>query len=127
MHTPLAAKRFRQTIAKLKLPAERVTVVGLFDGKETDDIAEALVERGETVIVAPPNSERAADVVDVVRAFTEAGANVQRAANIEGAIDVASAIAGERGVVFVVGSLYTVAEAREQLLAVAGDRAFGLR
>ena len=127
MHTPLAAKRFRQTIAKLKLPAQRATVVGLFDGKETDGIAEALVEGGETVIVAPPNSERAANLDEVVRAFTEAGANVQRAANIEGAIDVASAIAGERGVVFVVGSLYTVAEAREQLLAVAGDRAFGLR
>jgi hypothetical protein len=40
---------------------------------------------------------------------------------------VAEELAGQRGSVFVVGSLYTVAEAREHLLGIAGDRSFGLR
>ena len=127
MHTPLAARRFRQTVAALSLPQQRATVVGLLDGKETEGIAEALVEPGETVIVAPPNSPRAADPDAVARVFTQAGAVVQQAPDVASAIEVASAIAGESGAVFVVGSLYTAAEARELLLAVSGDRAFGLR
>ena len=127
LHTPLAAKRFRQTVAELSLPRQRVFVVGLLAGKDTAGVAEELVEDGDTVLVAPPASPRAADPGEVAQAFTRAGAVTQQAPDIAAAIERASAIAGERGVVFVVGSLYTAAEAREQLLAVTGDRAFGLR
>jgi len=127
MHTPLAARRFKQTVAGLSLPKQRAYVVGLLDGKQTEAIANVLVEPGDTVIVAPPNTPRAADPAEVARIFTEAGAIVQQAPDIGGAIDIAGPIAGESGVVYVVGSLYTAAEAREQLLAVTGDRAFGLR
>ena len=127
LHTALAAKRFRQTVTALSLPRQRVFVAGVLAGKELDELAAALVEDGDTVFVVPPASPRAADPAEVARAFTAAGAIVQRAPDVAAAIDIASATAGERGVVFVVGSLYTVAEAREHLLAITGDRAFGLR
>jgi folylpolyglutamate synthase/dihydropteroate synthase len=42
-------------------------------------------------------------------------------------LELARALAGERGCVVVAGSLYTVSEAREVLLGIAGDRALGLR
>ncbi|MEE8336951.1 MAG: Mur ligase family protein [Dehalococcoidia bacterium] len=127
MHTPLSARRFRQTVAALSLPAQRVYVVGLLEGKETEAIADALVEPGETVLVAPPASPRAADPSEIAAAFTVAGASVQQAPAIAGAVEIASAIAGDRGAVFIVGGLVTAAEAREELLAITGDRAFGLR
>nr|HRC63356.1 hypothetical protein [Dehalococcoidia bacterium] len=41
--------------------------------------------------------------------------------------DLATDLVGTRGSVLIVGSLYTVAEAREHLLGITGDRAFGLR
>ncbi len=127
LHTPLAARRFRQTVDALSLPRPRVLVVGLLAGKQTAGVAEALVEEGDTVIVAPPASQRAADPGEVAQAFTQAGAATQQAPDVPAAIERAIAIVGERGAVFVVGGLYTAAEARELLLAVAGDRAFGLR
>lgn len=127
LHTPLAARRFRQTVAALSLPEPRVYVVGMLAGKETAGVAQALVDEGESVIVAPPASPRAAETSEVAEAFREAGATVQQARGIPDGIELASAVAGEHGAIFIVGSLYTAAEAREQLLAVTGDRAFGLR
>ncbi|MSQ41756.1 MAG: hypothetical protein EXR65_01775 [Dehalococcoidia bacterium] len=126
-HTALAAKRFRQTVEALPLPAQCVLVVGLLAGKDTRGIAAELSACSDTVIVAPPASPRAADPREVARAFSEAGAIAQTALTIAQAIEVASAIAGERGAVLVVGGLYAAAEAREHLLAVTGDRALGLR
>jgi len=60
-------------------------------------------------------------------AFVAAGAMVQQAASVADAIDLATDLVGQRGAVLVAGSLYTVAEAREHLLGIAGDRSFGLR
>jgi folylpolyglutamate synthase/dihydropteroate synthase len=62
-----------------------------------------------------------------VRALQAAGTPAQRAPDVAQALERAAALAGDRGAVIVTGSLYTVAEAREQLLGVVGDRAFGLR
>ena len=127
LHTPLAARRFRETVAALPLPQPRVLVVGLLAGRDLPQLAAPLLEGGETVIVAPPSSERAADPAEVAAAFAEAGAVVQQQPNIAAALELARALARERGAVFVVGSLYTVSEARELLLGVSGDRALGLR
>ncbi len=127
LHTPLAAKRFRETVATAGVPRNRVLVVGLLAGKETEDVAAELVRVTDSVVVAPPHSSRAADPSEVARAFTNAGAIVTRAPNVETALEQASSLAGEQGAVLVVGSLYTVAEARELVLGVTGDRSLGLR
>ena len=127
LHTPLAARRFREALDALALPRPHVLVVGLLAGREAPLLAAPLVQAGETAIIAPPASERAADIDEVAAAFSAAGALVQRQAGVSAAIDLARELAGERGTVLVVGSLYTVSEAREHLLAISGDRAFGLR
>lgn len=127
MHTALAAKRFRQTVDALSLPRQRALVVGLLEGKDLAGVVRELVAADDSVIVTRPASSRAADPGEVAEAFAEAGVAVQRAPDLASAIERASVVAGERGVVFVVGSLYLAAEARELLLAVTGDRAFGLR
>ena len=95
LHTPLAARRFRETVAALPLPQPRVLVVGLLAGRDLPQLAAPLLEGGETVIVAPPSSERAADPAEVAAAFAEAGAVVQQQPNIAAAIELAR-VAGER-------------------------------
>jgi dihydrofolate synthase/folylpolyglutamate synthase len=127
LHTPLAAQRFREAVRDLAPPRPHVYVAGVLAGKDAEAIAAALVTEGDEVIVAPPDSRRAADVAEVRRAFMDAGAVVQQCSTVADALTIALDRAGSRGTVLVVGSIYTVAEAREHLLGIAGDRALGLR
>ena len=116
LHTPLAARRFRETVQALALPRPRVYVVGLLADKDTSAIASALVGEGDEVVLAAPSSPRAAELAQVRQDFLATGALVQQAVSVAEAIEVATQLAGERGAVLVTGSLYTVAEAREHLL-----------
>ncbi len=127
LHTPLAAKRFKETVRDLRPPHPHVYVAGVLAGKDAEAIAAELVTEGDEVIVAPPSSPRAADAASLRRTFMEAGAVVQQCSSVAEALQMALDQVGTRGTVFVVGSIYTVAEARELLLGIAGDRAFGLR
>ena len=127
LHTPLAARRFRETVDATGVPRQRVLIVGLLAGKEMAGVAAELVRVSDSIVVAQPRSPRAADPAEVARAFTEAGAVVQRAPDVDAGLELARALAGDGGAVFVVGSLYTVSEARETVLGVTGDRDLGLR
>jgi dihydrofolate synthase / folylpolyglutamate synthase len=128
LHTPLAARRFAEAIRGLAIPARRVWVLGILAGKDLPAILDGLgLGEGDDVVIAPPPTSRAADPLAVTRALRERGAIPQRAPDVPHALDAASALAGDRGAVLVVGSLYTVAAAREHLLALTGDHALGLR
>lgn len=127
LHTPLAARRFAEALRALPVPARRVWVVGVLSGKNVEGMLEPLLSEGDEVIVVPPPSPRAADPAEVARAARARGALVQRAPTVKAALDRAMESVGSSGAVLVVGSLYTVAAAREHLLGVAGDHALGLR
>ena len=127
LHTPLAARRFRQAIDAVSVPKRRVWVIGMLAGKDAPAILEPLIGEGDDVIVAAPPTQRAADTGDLVRAARDLGAIPQRASSVAAAIDIATEQAGARGAVIVAGSLYTVAAAREHLLGIVGDHALGLR
>ena len=127
MHTPLAARRFRQALDSVAVPKRRVWVIGMLAGKDAQAILEPLLTEGDDVIVAPPPTQRAADVGDLVRTVRGLGASAQRAATVGAAIDLATEQAGDRGAVIVAGSLYTVAAAREHVLGLTGDHELGLR
>ena len=131
LHTPLAATRFRETVEALRLRQPRVMVTGLLAGRDMSALVRALLgpdgEAATSVVVTAPSSQRAADVAEVEAAFRALGAPVQRAPGVADALTLAQDLAGEDGTVLVTGSLYTVSEAREHLLGVSGDRAFGLR
>jgi len=125
-HTPLAARRLRETVEQAQLPTPRVWVLGVLEGKDARAIAETLLGPGAVVWVARPDSARAQDPEQVAAACREVGADVTVAPALDAALAGARAGAG-RGTVIVTGSLYTAAEARERLLGVRGDRALGLR
>jgi dihydrofolate synthase/folylpolyglutamate synthase len=126
-HTPLAARRLRQALDAVGVPGRRVFVLGMLAGKDVERFTQELIGEQDEVIVATPRSERAADPGELVRALQATGVLAQRAPDVASALERALALAGERRAVIVTGSLYTVAEAREELLGVVGDRAFGLR
>ncbi len=126
-HTPLSARRLREALDAAGVPRRRVVVLGMLSGKEVDATVSALIGDEDEVIVTAPQSERAADVAVLARAVQQTGAIVQRAPDVPAALERAAALAGDRSAIVVAGSLYTVAEAREALLGITGDRAFGLR
>ncbi|MCK9487318.1 MAG: hypothetical protein M0R73_11570 [Dehalococcoidia bacterium] len=127
LHTPLAARRFAEGLRTLPVPKRRVWVLGVLSDKALDEMVEPLLAAGDDVIVAPAGSTRSAEVGDVVRVVNARGAIAQQAASVVEAVERAREMAGERGAVLVVGSLYVVAAAREHLLGIAGDHALGLR
>ncbi len=127
MHTPLAARRVAEALRGLRLPAPRVLLFGMLGGRAPAALVSELREVVDLAVVAPPDSPRADDPARAERALAEAGIPTQRAASVERGLAHARALAGDEGCVIVGGSLYTAAEAREQLLAIGGDRALGLR
>ncbi len=127
LHTPLAARRFAETVEAVGVPRPRVLVVGMLAGRDLHLVARELLRVTDTIVAAPPSSPRAAPAAEVARAFTSQGGLAQSARDVPSAIELAREIGGERASVLVVGSLYTVAEAREAILGVTGDRALGLR
>ena len=126
-HTPLAAKRLRQALDQSGAPRTRVFVLGLLDGKDAEGITAALVSPDDQVIVCPPGHPRAADPSAIAALVRATGAMASTAPNIATALKSGTALTGKRDVLIVTGSMYGVAEAREALLALSGDRALGLR
>ncbi len=127
LHTPLAARRFRQTVEAVGVPRPRVLVVAMLAGRDIEAVARELLGVTDTIIGAPPASARGATAAEVAQAFSRLGGLAQTAPDVPAAIERAREVGGERASVLVVGSLYTVAEAREAVLGVTGDRALGLR
>ncbi len=127
LHTPLAARRFRDTVEAVGVPRPRVLVVGMLAGRDIEAVARELLAVTDTIIAAPPASPRAAPAVEVARAFSSQGGLAQTAPDVPSAIERAREVGGDRASVLVVGSLYTVAEAREAILGITGDHALGLR
>jgi dihydrofolate synthase / folylpolyglutamate synthase len=126
-HTPLAAKRLRQALDQSGVPAARVFVLGLLDGKDAEGIVTTLVSPDDQVIVCAPNHPRAAAPSEIATQVRVTGAVVTTAPDVATALERGSAAAGDRGVLIATGSMYSVAEAREALLAISGDRALSLR
>ena len=127
LHTPLAARRFVEGVKALPFPAHRVWVFGVLGDKAVEELAGTLFGPGDEVIVVPVASARGADLAQVHGAVLATGAIAQRAPSVEAGLDRAIVSVRERGAVFVVGSLYVAAAAREHLLGIVGDRMMGLR
>jgi folylpolyglutamate synthase/dihydropteroate synthase len=117
MHTEQAALRFRETIQSMPLPAERALVFAALADKRITALVGALAPLQMPVYVAPVASDRSADPSAITREFRECGANATTAPSIELAIFAAKRRVGADGVVFVVGGVRTVAEARAVLRA----------
>ncbi len=126
-HTALAAERLGQALRSLPFPRERLLVLSMLRGKNTAGVVNELVGAGDTVILAPAASQRAAGIAEMADAVTSAGATPEPAGSVAEAIDTAMERVSPEGLILLTGSMYAASEAREHLLGVAGDRQLGLR
>ncbi|MEI9938999.1 MAG: Mur ligase family protein [Pseudomonadota bacterium] len=115
LHTEHAALRFLETVASMPLPSERALVFAALADKRIAALLDVLRDLRMPVFVAPVASDRSADPEAVVQEFHARGTTALATASIELAIEAAKRRVGPEGVVFVVGGVYTVAEARAVL------------
>lgn len=98
-------------------PGDRVLVVGLLRGRESEAVLEALdAPSARAVVACTPDSPRAvpaAELADVARGL--GAPDVVVSPRVEDALDTALALAGDDHAVFVTGSLYVVGAARRHL------------
>ncbi len=119
MHTAEAALRFCDSVSNMPLPASRALVFAALADKRLTELVTPLAALAESVFVAPVANPRTADPEALAQAFRERHARVLQAQSIGQAIDDAKRLVGRDGVVFVVGGVYTVAEARAHLVPSA--------
>lgn len=88
-------------------------VVAISGNKDLEGIAAALAPIADQVVVTRNDSVRSAEPGDVAAAF--GGGDVDHAASVADAMELARAAAGPDDVVLVTGSLFTVADAERAL------------
>ena len=117
-HNPEAAQALDQTLATaFGAASPRVFVLATLEPRDPADfIADVGIGPGDYVVSTPVNSPRSISPERIAEAATVAGATAEAAGDIEDALDRARILAGVEGMVIVTGSLYSVGEARAELV-----------
>jgi len=117
-HNPEAAQALDQTLATaFGAASPRVFVLATLEPRDPADfIADVGIGPGDYVVSTPVNSPRSISPERIAEAATAAGATAEAAGDIEDALDRARILAGVEGMVIVTGSLYSVGEARAELV-----------
>lgn len=128
-HNPASAAVLAAALRDLRRNYDRlVLVLGILQDKDHRGIVRRLAPLADSVVATRPRYHRALDadaLAGAVRPFIPA---VSTAGTVEEAVAIARGDAGERGLVVVTGSLYTVGDARELLCArTAGGGLQGLK
>ncbi|MFZ1433379.1 MAG: Mur ligase family protein [Candidatus Microthrix parvicella] len=119
-HNPEAVMALADTLStEFDVVGSRMAVVGLLVGRDPRLIAEALVQaRLDSVILTSPPSPRAADLADVVAAFTAAGLSVESVVDPETALARAMRHTEEEDLLVVAGSMTLLPLARDVIEAI---------
>ena len=119
-HNPEAVMALADTLStEFDVVGSRMAVVGLLVGRDPRLIAEALVQaRLDSVILTSPPSPRAADLAEVVAAFTAAGLSVESVVDPETALARAMRHTEEEDLLVVAGSMTLLPLARDVIEAI---------
>lgn len=118
-HSADSARRLRLALEQYFPALSTIVVAGLSADKDAPAVARELAPLARRVVATRSRHPRAADVSVVARAFAAAGAAVEERATVAEAVEAALATAADGDLVCITGSLFVVAEAREQLLGTA--------
>jgi dihydrofolate synthase/folylpolyglutamate synthase len=127
LHTPLAALRFKETVAELGIDKSVIWVIGFLAGKQSEAIIRELVRPDDDVIVTAPPGPRALDVNITYEIASRYSNKTSIDPSVKDAVQTALGMANKDSSIFIVGSLYTVASARAYLLGIPDDTDQGLR
>jgi dihydrofolate synthase/folylpolyglutamate synthase len=118
-HNDDSARRLRQALRDHFAFGRAVLVMGVSGDKKIATMAEELAPVTDLLIATRSQHPRAAEPEAVAAAFAARGVASETCPTVAAALDRARALAGPDDLICVVGSLFLVAEAREQVLGLS--------
>lgn len=117
-HNPQGMAALGRTLSEVELGGRRAFVIGLLGGRDPVEMLAALGPvSDDVVLVCTPESARAMDPASVVEAAKSLALDAESAGSPIDALQAASALVGDEGLVVVAGSLYVVGAVRAHLAA----------
>jgi dihydrofolate synthase/folylpolyglutamate synthase len=117
-HNGHSARRLRQALQDYFSFDRAIVVMGVSGDKIIGAMAEELAPLTHLLIATRSQHPRAAEPQAVAAAFAVQGVASETCPTVAMALDRARALAGRDDLICVVGSLFVVAEAREQVLGL---------
>lgn len=114
-HNPDAARRLRESLEQYFDFDRVILVIGASDDKDIAGVVSELAPIADKVIVTHSHHPRPMAPAAIVAEFTKHGVETQVVDNVPSALTEALALAGDRDLICVAGSLFVVAEAIEQV------------
>ncbi len=114
-HNPDAARRLRESLKQYFDFDRAILVIGASDDKDIAGVVSELAPIADKVIVTHSHHPRPMATAAIVAEFTKHGVESQVVDNVPSALTEALALAGDRDLICVAGSLFVVAEAIEQI------------
>jgi dihydrofolate synthase/folylpolyglutamate synthase len=114
-HNPAGTWALRSTLSNLYEDRRLIFVFGAMRDKAISEMTEILFPMAERVIATQADNPRSATAEEVVQAATRTSTDIEVAANVPAALNLARSLAGSEGVVVVTGSIYIVGEAMRSL------------
>jgi dihydrofolate synthase/folylpolyglutamate synthase len=118
-HNGDSARRLRQALRDYFSFDRAILVTGVSGDKTIGAMAEQLAPLTHLLIATRSQHPRAAEPEAVAAAFAAQGVATETCPTVATALDRAQALAGRDDLICVVGSLFVVAEAREQVLGLS--------
>ena len=115
-HNPAGIKVLRESLDLYYPAKERVFLLGILHDKDIGQMLEGLLRPNDTVVVTPPQSDRAEAAAELARQATGRASHVESYEDNEEALDRALELAGENRLLVLCGSLYLVGGLRHSLL-----------
>ncbi|MFC1987826.1 bifunctional folylpolyglutamate synthase/dihydrofolate synthase [Chloroflexota bacterium] len=113
-HNSDSARKLKQSLEQYFVFDQAILIIGTSFDKDIGGIVSELVPLFDRVIVTRSVHPRAVAPASVVAEFSRHGVEVSSADDISNALSLALALAGEKDIICVTGSLFVVAEAIEQ-------------
>ena len=113
-HSPDSARRLRESLEQYFEFERAILVIGTSLDKDIPGIVSELASLFDKVIVTRSRHPRAAEPALVIAEFAKHGVQAQAVDDVSSALSIALAMAENRDLICVTGSLFVVAEAIEQ-------------
>jgi len=114
-HNPDAARRLRESLEQYFDFDRAILIIGASDDKDIAGVVSELAPVFDKVIATRSHHPRPMATAAIVAEFTKHGVETQVVDNVPSALTEASALAGDRDLICIAGSLFVVAEAIEQV------------
>ena len=114
-HNPYSARKLKESLEQYLDFDRAILVIGTSFDKDIAGIVSELFPFFDTVIVTRSRHPRAVEPAPIVAEFARHGIQAQAVDDVPSALSIALALAGDRDLTCVTGSLFVVAEAIEQV------------